>query len=144
MELPPDQRLGLDIKRAEQALIRAKTTALKPSDLTVAQYAALLALKDSPGISAAALARACLVTPQAMTSVLKLLHERGLVERRAHPWHHNVLETHLTDSGREVLTTADAAAVRIERRLLAAFDASERDTLRDLLARSVEAIEAEG
>lgn len=143
MDLPPEQRLGIDIKRAEHALIRAKTAALRPADLTVAQYAALMALKDSPGISGAALARACLVTPQAMTSVLKLLHERGLVERRRHPWHQHVLETHLTESGRVAVTTADEAAIRIEARIRDALSPTERATLRELLDRCVEAIEAE-
>lgn len=142
MELPTEQRLGFDIKRAEQALIRAKTAALKPVDMTVAQYAALMTLKDNPGISAAALARACLVTPQAMTSVLRLLSERGLVERRPHRWHQHVLETRLTETGAAVVTTADREAIRIERRILDALNPAERETLRELLGRCVEAIEA--
>lgn len=64
MGMTAGERLGLDIKRAEQALMAAKSTALKDAGLTVAQYAALLALSDNPGISGAALARECLVTPR--------------------------------------------------------------------------------
>lgn len=140
MGMPADERLGLDIKQAEQVLMAAKSAALKPLDLTVAQYAALSGLAGNPGISAAALARACLVTPQAMTAVLKNLEERGLVTRTAHPWHQKVLETRLTDAGAEALDLADQQAVRIERRIIEEFTPEERDTLKGLLARCVDAI----
>jgi len=138
MGMPASERLGLDLKRAEQSLMAAKHAALKP--LTVPQYAALFALSDSPGISAAALARACLVTPQAMTVLIKGLEERGLVERTQHPWHRNVLATRLTDTGREAFETADKKAVAIERRLAGEFTEEERETLRALLARCVKVL----
>ncbi|MEV4491855.1 MarR family transcriptional regulator [Micromonospora coxensis] len=138
--MPPEERLGLDIKRAEQTLMSAKSAALRESGLTVAQYAALIVLAGNPGISGAALARACLVTPQAMAAVLKTLEERELVARSRHPWHQHVLETRLTDAGRDLLAQADRAAVRIERRLADEFTDEERQALRDLLARCVTAI----
>lgn len=135
MGMPAEERLGLDVKRAEQLLMAAKHAAVKKAGLTVPQYAALLVLAGNPGISNAALARQCLVSPQASNVVLKNLMERGLVERRPHPWHRQMLETHLTDEGRRALELADAAAVTIERRIAAAFTPEERDLLRDLLAR---------
>jgi DNA-binding MarR family transcriptional regulator len=136
--MPASERLGLDLKRAEQALMAAKHAALKP--LTVPQYAALFTLSSSPGISAAALARACLVTPQAMTVLLKGLEERGLVERTPHPWHGNVLETRLTETGRTAFETADEKAVTIERSLAGEFTEEERETLRALLGRCVKVL----
>ncbi|MFI7129794.1 MarR family winged helix-turn-helix transcriptional regulator [Nonomuraea sp. NPDC050153] len=140
MGMPVDERLGLDIKRAEQALIAAKQAAVRPAGLTVPQYATLLALAGSPGISGAALARACLVTPQAMTVVLKNLEERGFIERSPHPWHRNVLETRLTEAGRAALTAADERATVIERAIASEFSPEERNQLRSLLARCNEAI----
>ncbi|WP_433429766.1 MarR family winged helix-turn-helix transcriptional regulator [Nonomuraea sp. CA-141351] len=140
MGMPADERLGLDIKRTEQALIAAKQAAIRPAGLTVPQYAALFALDGNPGMSGAALARACLVTPQAMTVVLKNLEERGFIERSPHPWHRNVLETRLTEAGRAALEAADERAVVVERAIAAEFSAEERKILRDLLARCGEAI----
>lgn len=140
MGMPADERLGLDIKRAEQTLITAKQAAVRPAGLTVPQYAALFALADSPGISGAALARACLVTPQAMTVVLKNLEERGLIERSPHPWHRNVLETRLTEAGRTALVAADERAVVIERAIAEELSEEERRTLRELLSRCNEAV----
>ncbi|MEV0096217.1 MarR family transcriptional regulator [Streptomyces sp. NPDC050738] len=142
--MPPEDRLGLDIKRAEQELIAAKSAALKTAGLSVPQYAALFGLSGSPGISAAALARACLVTPQAMNVVLKNLEERGLVERTPHPWHGNVLETRLTSRGSEAFEAADVLAVAIERRISGEFNPGERELLRSLLARAVAAIRDDG
>ncbi|MCB5181106.1 MarR family winged helix-turn-helix transcriptional regulator [Streptomyces antimicrobicus] len=141
--MPPDERIGSHIKRAEQALVAAKNAALKPAGVTVAQYAALLWLAEKPGISAAALARLCGVTPPTMNTVLKNLQERGLIERSPHEWHRNVLETRLTVEGRAVMEIADAAAVRVERALAAAFGDEERELLVSLLGRAAEVLDAQ-
>ncbi|MGW1889741.1 MarR family winged helix-turn-helix transcriptional regulator [Streptomyces sp. NPDC002004] len=133
--MPPSERLGASIKRAEQALSGAKHAALKPAGLTVPQYAALLQLSENAGISAAALARACGVTPPTMNTVLKNLQERGLIERTPHAWHKNVLETRLTDEGCVVLADADVRAVRVERALADQFTEEERAALVALLGR---------
>jgi DNA-binding MarR family transcriptional regulator len=138
-----DLRLGLVLKRAERTLLRAKSDALKPVGLTLAQYVALSELDRQPGITAAALARASLVTPQAMMVVLKALDEQGLIERSRHPRHPNVLELHITDVGNEALDAAQERVEPVEQRLLGAFSAKEQELLADLLKRWVEAIEAE-
>ena len=67
------------VKRAEQAMVRAKSTALKSVGLTPSQYVALFELDRQPGITAATLARACLVTPQAMMILLKTMEQQGLI-----------------------------------------------------------------
>ncbi|MGG7569863.1 MarR family winged helix-turn-helix transcriptional regulator [Streptomyces sirii] len=140
--MPADERLGSHIKRAEQALNATKYAVLRPAGLTVAQYAALLFLTEQPGISAAALARACGVTPPTMNTVLKNLQERGLIERTPHQWHKNVLETRLTDEGRTVMADADARAIRVERALAAEFSDTERESLVALLGRCVDLLES--
>ncbi|MET7382021.1 MarR family transcriptional regulator [Streptomyces sp. NPDC005526] len=141
--MPASERLGSHIKRAEQALNATKTAVLRPAGLTVAQYAALLHLSDNPGISAAALARLCGVTPPTMNTVLKNLQDRALIERTPHEWHRNVLETRLTDEGRAVMADADARAVRVERALAAEFTDEEREALTGLLGRCVVLLEKE-
>nr|BFE34602.1 MarR family transcriptional regulator [Actinomadura rugatobispora] len=140
--MPVAQRLGSHIKRAEQALNAAKNTALRPSGLTVPQFGALLFLAENPGISAAALARACGVTPPTMNTVLKNLQERGLIERTPHEWHRNILETRLTAEGEKILAEADARAIRVERGLAEAFTAEERETLVSLLGRCAAFLES--
>ncbi|MGW7385684.1 MarR family winged helix-turn-helix transcriptional regulator [Streptomyces sp. NPDC054794] len=141
--MPVAERLGSHLKRAEQALNATKAAVLKPAGLTVAQYAALLHLSANPGISAAALARLCGVTPPTMNTVLRNLQDRELIERTPHEWHKNVLETRLTEAGRTVMADADARAVRVERALAAEFTGEERAALTGLLARCVSVLERE-
>ncbi|WP_406233957.1 MarR family winged helix-turn-helix transcriptional regulator [Nocardia sp. NBC_01009] len=140
--MPASERIGSPIKRAEQALSAAKNAALKPAGVTVPQYAALLFLAENPGISAAALARLCGVTPPTMNTVLTNLQDRGLVERTPHEWHKNVLETRLTEKGATVMRDADARAVRVERALAAGFTTHERATLMELLDRCADLLDS--
>lgn len=141
MATTADHSLGRTLKWAEQALLRAKSAALKPAGLTLAQYVALSELERQPGITAAALARASLVTPQAMMVVLKGLDEQGLISRSPHATHTHVLETHLTPAGREALAAARKDVAPIERHVLDAFSAAELETLQALLTRLAEAAE---
>lgn len=141
---PRDQRLGMVLKRAEQAMVRAKSAALKPVGLTLAHYVALVELDLQPNITGAALARASLVTPQAMMVVLKSLEDQGLIKRAPHPRHANVLELHMTDAGREALVAGRARIAPIERRVAEAFSADEWQTLGALLGRWIEALDAKG
>ncbi|MEV0249337.1 MarR family transcriptional regulator [Nocardia sp. NPDC050712] len=133
--MPAAERLGSYLKRAEQAMAAAKTAALKPAGVTVSQYSALLHLDENPGISAAALARLCGVTPPTMNTVLSNLQERGLIERTPHAWHKNVLETRLTDKGAAVMKDADSRAIHVERTVAAEFGAAELAQLQNLLTR---------
>lgn len=129
----------MTLKLAEQRLLRAKRAAVKPAGLSLAQYVALDELERHPGITGATLARACLVTPQAMMVALKTMQEQDLITRTPHPRHANVLEIHLTPVGTEALVHARTQAAPVEERIANAFSAAEIDTLRDLLSRLAEA-----
>ncbi|WP_406267224.1 MarR family transcriptional regulator [Nocardia sp. NBC_00881] len=140
--MPAAERIGSYLKRAEQSLNTAKNAALKPAGVTVSQYAALLYLSENPGISAAALARLCGVTPPTMNTVLGNLQDRGLIERTPHAWHKNVLETALTEKGATVMRDADARAIRVERALATEFTAAEQASLQDLLTRCADKLDS--
>lgn len=144
-ELALDSRLGHVIKRAEQALIAGKNQRLRRFDLTVPQYAALLVLSTAPsGLTAAQLARKCLVTPQTMATVLGNLEVKDLIAREHSSLHARVMVVELTRQGRALLKKADVEAVGLERRLADAFEPAERDQLRDLLERAIVALQDAG
>jgi DNA-binding MarR family transcriptional regulator len=136
-----EPRLGMLVKRAEQAMIRAKSAALKLVGLTAAQYVALVELDQQPGVTAATLARACLVTPQAMMILLKTMEQQDLISRSSHPRHPNVLELHMTDVGREALQAARERVDPIEQHVFDAFSAKDLAALRGLLSRFIDAFE---
>ncbi len=131
------KRLGLIIKRAERALIAEKTRVLQEFHLTVPQYAVLLVLLQTPKASAAQLARACLVTPQTMATVLSNLEGNGLIERARSPLHQRVRVAQLTAKGTDLVRRADPAILTVERRLAAAFTADEREAFTEHLERAI-------
>jgi DNA-binding MarR family transcriptional regulator len=143
MNNPPrrDRRIGMVLKRAEQALLTAKNAALKPVGLTLAQYVALAELDLQPAITSATLARACLVTPQAMMVVLKSLEEQGLISRSPHARHPNVLELHITKAGQEALHAGREQVAPVEQRVIDAFTPKEIDKLDALLHRLIAAVD---
>jgi DNA-binding MarR family transcriptional regulator len=135
------ERLGMLVKRAEQAMVRAKSAALKSVGLTPSQYVALFELDRQPGITAATLARACLVTPQAMMILLKTMEQQGLIARSSHPRHPSVLELHMTEVGREALHSGRERVEPIERRVFGVFSPKDMVAFREFLSRFIEAFE---
>jgi DNA-binding MarR family transcriptional regulator len=136
-----EPRLGMLVKRAEQAMIRTKSAALKFVGLTPAQYVALVELDQQPGVTAASLARACLVTPQAMMILLKTMEQQGLIDRSSHPRHPNVLELHMTDVAREALQAARDRVDPIEQRVFDVFSTKDLAVFRGLLSRFIDAFD---
>lgn len=140
LEAEVGSRIGTFLKRAEQALIAEKTRVLRPFDLTVAQYAAMLALHYVPGQSAAQLARSAAVTPQTMAAILGSLESKRLIERVVSSVHAKVLVVTLTETGEDLAMAADIQAKAVEARLRRAFSAQEATSLISLLERSIDAL----
>jgi DNA-binding MarR family transcriptional regulator len=136
-------RLGGQIKQCEQALIAEKHRVLRPFELTVPQYAAMLALSETPRLSGAQLARRCGVSAQAMNGVVALLDGRGLISRTRSELHAKVLVIELTPEGRALLRRADRAAVAVERRLMDAFSEGQLTVFREFLDTAIEALSGE-
>jgi len=140
LEADVSVRLGSGIKRVEQVLMAEKARALRDFDLTVPQYATLLALSYVPGQSAAQLARAALVSPQTMATILNNLEAKKLITRDVSSLHARVLVCELTDAGRALVAKADRVARAIEDDLRAAFTPAEFDRFREYLSRAEEHI----
>ncbi|MFF4872653.1 MarR family winged helix-turn-helix transcriptional regulator [Streptomyces sp. NPDC090109] len=135
-------RLGHTIKRAEQALIGRKTDVLREFGLTVPQYSVLLLLSVSDGMSAAQLARECMVTPQTMATVLANLEKADLVFREPSELHQKVVVNRATRAGRAIAKKADKAALRVEGSLGAEFTPEERALFEEYLERAIALLEA--
>jgi len=130
MPSPFDHRLGYLLRRAQFAYRTALDRALAGAGLTSAQYVALAVLDVEPGLSNAALARRCQVTPQTMHTVVRGLEAAGWAARTPHATHGRIQETRLTDAGRVALRAAHVASKPVERRLAAALP----DELRPVVA----------
>ena len=114
---------------------------LRSLSLTAPQYAVLAALAEEPGLSGAALARRCFVTPQTMTGIISNLISAGLIAREPDPEHGRILKTRLTARGIDLLRQAHRAVQDVEERMVGELDRAEREALADLLAQCASALE---
>ena len=133
-------RVGYLIKRAQMVLHDAMADALGSHDLTVTQFAVLVALDEEPGLSNADLARRAFVTPQSMYAVLQELERLQLVARSPHPQHQRVLQAALTGAGRRTLTSAAAAVDAIEEEMLRKLSSPARSRLASALSSCIESL----
>lgn len=116
---PVEESVGYMLKKAASTLRSAMDAALRPLELTVAQYSCLELLEQRPGLSGSELARATFVTRQSMNLVLQGLERRGLLTRPAVPVRGKTLPTRLTPAGRRQLRAASEAVRVVEMRMLA-------------------------
>jgi DNA-binding MarR family transcriptional regulator len=141
---PTTADVGQAVKKAEHILRLAMDDGLRAVGLTTPQYAVLAALAQAPGLSGAALARRCFVTPQTMTGIIANLQTAGLIVRSPDPGHGRIIRTNLTPQGTTLLTHAQEIVQRIEARMTAELDRAEREALADLLTQCADALAAAG
>ena len=140
MEQVTMARVGYLIKRAQAVLHDAMADALGSHDLTVTQFAVLIALDEEPGPSNADLARRAFVTPQSMYAVLQELERLQLVVRSPHPQHQRVLQAALTGAGRRTLTSAGTAVDAIEEQMLRKLSGPARSRLASALSSCIDSL----
>lgn len=136
-----ESKIGYELKRAQHALRLRMDDALKQAGMTTPQYASLSVVGDNPGISGAALARRCFVTPQTMNQILTNLVSAGLVERRPHPEHGRVLQAYLTKTGSKKLSEAHRVIEAVEERMLVGLGRKKRSRFLETLRGCTEALE---
>ena len=141
MPPPMTAGVGYTLKKAQHILRLKIDDGLRPLSLTAPQYAVLAALAEEPGLSGAALARRCFVTPQTMAGIITNLISAGLIAREPDPEHGRILKTRLTVRGVDLLRQAHRAVQDVEDRMVGELDRAEREALADLLAQCASALE---
>jgi DNA-binding MarR family transcriptional regulator len=132
---------GYLVKRVQQGLRRRCDSALKPTGLSMAQYALLRALHDHPDASASELARLCFVTRQSLRDVLSGLRESGLVALSDAQGRGRARALQLTPIGLRHLKDSHAAVEGVEAEMLQGIPAAARKELATLLLRCAENLE---
>lgn len=94
--------------------------------LGFAQVSALGVLRERPGCNGAEIARRAMVSPQAMTAVLRELAREGYLERRDHPGSLRADAWHLTGSGERMLERAGGIFGAVMSRMLAPLQPGEQ------------------
>jgi DNA-binding MarR family transcriptional regulator len=144
--MPPsseaERSVGYLVKRVQQGLRRRCDLALKPTGLSMAQYATLRALAEHPDASAAELARLCFVTRQSLQDVLAGLRAAGLVETADTPPRGRSRSLALTGLGSRRLSAAHDAVFAVEAAMLEDVSEREERSIADVLARCAKNLEA--
>src|ERR1700739_1173229 len=113
-----ERSVGYLVKRVQQGLRRRCDAALKPTGLSMAQYALLRALRDHPDASASELARLCFVTRQSLRDVLGGLRTAGLVALADAQGRGRARALQLTPLGLRCLKDSHAAVEAVEAEML--------------------------
>jgi DNA-binding MarR family transcriptional regulator len=113
------------VRHAWLSLRGVVAEALVEHDLSVAQFASLLLLRESPGMSVADVARKVSTARQSANEMLGGLERAGLVERRQHPTDRRSQQIFLTVQGQARLESALPTVQAVEERLSAGFSESD-------------------
>jgi DNA-binding MarR family transcriptional regulator len=132
---------GYLVKRVQQSMRRRSDAALRPTGLSMAQYAALRALADLPEASASDLARRCFITRQSLQDVLTGLRSASLVTDAPSPPRGRARALALTTAGRTRLAAGDAAVNGVDAAMVADLTPPERRQMAALLVRCAENLE---
>src|SRR5690349_2276403 len=113
-----DGRLGFLLVQAQQAFGAAMEKVLRDAGgLTRSQFGALSVIVRRPGLSAAEVARAMLITPQAVNLIVSGLEADGLVKKRASAVHGRILELYATTKGVRHVDAAYPLVTALEDRI---------------------------
>jgi DNA-binding MarR family transcriptional regulator len=136
-----ERSVGYLVKRVQQGLRRRCDAALKPTGLSMAQYAALRALAEHPDASAAELARLCFVTRQSLQDLLTGLRTAGLVETVDAPPRGRARALRLTRRGSRQLKAADDAVFGVEALMLRGISPNTQRSVAEALIRCAQNLE---
>jgi DNA-binding MarR family transcriptional regulator len=136
-----ERAVGYLVKRVQQSLRRRCDAALKPTGLSMSQYAVLRALADHPDASAAELARLCFVTRQSLQDVLAGLRSAELVETADTPARGRAVSLRLTPTGAKRLAAGHAAVDGVESVMVDGIPTPARRQLERLLMNCAENLE---
>jgi DNA-binding MarR family transcriptional regulator len=135
--------ISLLIPRLIAAFHRRLTRTLARHGLTLPQFMALVALEPSDGGKRMGpLAEEAYQSAASMTGIVDRLLERGLVERQRNPKDRRSVVVRLTENGRELVAFEKQSREQDARLFLLSLSAEDRERIRAILERLVEAAES--
>lgn len=135
---PLPSRPGHLIRRAQQIAVSIFLEETAGNDLTPVQYAALVAIRNNPGIDATRLSQIVAFDRSTLGSVLERLEGKGLITRTAAADDRRVKLLDLTGTGAELVTRIAPSVRRTQDRILAPLTPEDRHTFMVLLAQLVD------
>jgi DNA-binding MarR family transcriptional regulator len=129
---------GHMIRRCQQIAVAIFLEETAGFDVTPVQFAALFAVRESPGLEQVALARLIALDRSTIGTVVGRLEEKGLLTRRAAKEDRRVKLLYATEAGSALVADATAAVERAQARMLAPLEPAERKAFMRMLERIVD------
>jgi len=128
-----DSIIGYQLRRAQSAYFHSFSRRLGHHNITPGQFGLLVKIKNNPGISQTALARAEGIERSTLGEIIDRFDARDLVERRRHTEDARAYALHLTSQGREFLQQVTPEVSDNELEVTRNLNQEERNTLLALL-----------
>ena len=133
-DTPPTETAAAELMQAVGVLLRRVRGEAGHEGLSWSQAAAMGRLDRTGPMTTAELARAEMVKPQSMGTLLAELEQNGLVRRQPHPTDGRQILFSLTAAGVEARRQRQAAKLAWLSAAIARFDPDEQRTLVDAIA----------
>ncbi|MFN0262359.1 MarR family winged helix-turn-helix transcriptional regulator [Tepidamorphus sp. 3E244] len=125
------------LRRAQQISIAVTGEALRPHDVTPAQFEIMLAIRAQPGIDGAGLTNAVAFDRSTMATALERLERKGMIERHSGPHDRRSKQVFLSPAGNQTILEAASAYKAAQKRILQGLARSEQWQLLTLMERLV-------
>lgn len=114
------------VRRAQQISNAIFAEEFRDHDITSAQYAALIAIRDRPGMEQRTLVEVVAIDRSTIGSLLKTLEEKKLIRRVVPEHDQRAKQIFATRAGEDFLDATRQAIFRVQERLLAPLPEEER------------------
>jgi DNA-binding MarR family transcriptional regulator len=121
------------IRRLQQIASALFLEQAKPFDFTPVQYAALVAIKNNPGLDQTALCNTIALDRSTIGDVVGRLQKRGLISRANGAADRRTKTLHITAAGNRMVRDIDAAVAETQRLILAPLKPGERTAFMQML-----------
>jgi DNA-binding MarR family transcriptional regulator len=130
-----EESLGYLVNRVARSFAQQLADEIRPNGVGIGQWAVLLFLWTRDGLSQAELSRTVAIEPPTMVRTIDRMVRDGLVTRAPDAVDGRITRIHLTDHGRSLRHALVPKAEAVNASYLARLTATERGTLRRLLAK---------
>lgn len=128
---------GFMVRLAQVQIYDSFFADFQNSEITPGQIGILIAVGRNPGIRQGVLAEALRIKRSNMAKVMRVLEERGMIERRIQPDDQRAVDLRLTRKGKAVVDRMVPEIAVSDRAATAMLSDRERALLLELLARIV-------
>ena len=127
--------LGFLLNKAAGEMKYALETALRPYNLTPAQWSVLSRLSNEDGQTISDIGRSLYFDKPTISGIIKRLHDKALVSKSHDPNDQRVSRIYISEQAKELMLELPSLAMAINKQALQEFKQEEADLLRNFLRR---------